>query len=68
MLDDQLKGKFRKVGAGCNTELTPEEEFLAKYCLFMANSSYPLSVAHIKTFAWAIFKKSSQKSRFSSTS
>ena len=55
MLDDQLKGKFRKVGAGCNTELTPEEEFLAKYCLFMANSSYPLSVAHIKAFAWAIF-------------
>ena len=68
-LDDQLKGKFRKAGAGCNTELTPEEEkFLVKYCLFMANSSYPLSVAHIKAFAWAIFKKSSQKSRFSSTS
>ena len=68
-LDDQLKGKFRKVGAGRNTELTPdEEEVLVKYCLFMANSSYPLSAAHMKAFAWAIVKKSSQKSRFSSTS
>ena len=68
-LDDWLKGKFRKVGAGRDTELTAdEEEVLVKYCLFMANSSYPLSVAHIKAFAWAIVKKSSRESRFSSTS
>ena len=68
-LDDWLKGKFRKVGAGRNTELTPdEEEVPIKYCLFMANSSYPLSVAHIKAFVWTIVKKSSRKSRFSSTS
>ena len=68
-LDDWLKGKFGKVGAGCNTELTPdEEEVLVKYCLFMASSSYPLSVAHIKAFTWAIVKKSSRESRFSSTS
>ena len=35
-LDNWLKGKFGKVGAGCNTELIPEEEkVLVKHCLFM---------------------------------
>ena len=35
-LDNRLKGKFGKVGAGRNTELIPEEEkVLVKHCLFM---------------------------------
>ena len=68
-LGNRLKRKFGKVGAGRNTEQTPEEEeVLVKQCLLMASSSYSLSIAHIKAFAWAIVKKSSQKSRFSSTS
>ena len=59
-LDDRITNKFGKEGAGRNTELTPEEEqVLVKDCLFMAKSSDPLSVSHIKAFAWAIY--SSQK-------
>ena len=62
-LGDRIKNKFGKEGAVCNTELTPDEEqVLINYCLFMAKSSYPLSVSQIKAFAWAIVRKSARKS------
>ena len=44
-----------------------EEQVLVNYCLFMAKMTQPLSVAHIKAFAWAIAKKSSRKSQFNET-
>ena len=63
-LGDRIKNKFGKEGACCNTELTPDEEqVLINYCLFMAKSSYPLSVSQIKAFAWAIVCKSARKSQ-----
>ena len=67
-LVDRINRKFGKEEAGRNLELThDEEQVLVNYCLFMAKMSQPLSVAHIKTFAWAIAKKSSRKSRFNET-
>ena len=67
-LVDRINGKFGREGAGRNSELThDEEQVLVNYCLFMAKISQPLSVAHIKAFAWAIAKKSSRKSRFNET-
>ena len=68
-LNDRIQNKFGKEGAGCKTELTPDEEqVLVNYCLFMAKSNHPLSVSHIKAFAWAIVCKSERKSRFNQTS
>ena len=67
-LVDRINGKFGKEGPGRNSELThDEEQVLVKYCLLTAKMSQPLSVAHIKAFAWAIAKKSSRKSRFNET-
>ena len=51
-LDDRVHRKYGKEGAGLNTELTSEEEANISYCLYMAKSKQPPSVAHIKTFAW----------------
>ena len=68
-LNDRIKGKFLKEGAGRNSELTPdEEEVLVNYCFFMGKMNQRLTVSHIKPFAWAIVKKSSRKSRFNETS
>ena len=68
-LDDWVKRKYDKDGSGPKTELTAEEEdVLVKYCLYMAKCNHPLSVNHIKAFAWAMSKKDGRKSKFSSTS
>ena len=51
-LVDSINGKFGKEGAGRNLELThDEEQVFVNYCLFMAKTSQPLSVVHIKAFA-----------------
>ena len=68
-LNDRIKAKFSKEGAGRNSELTPdEEEVLVNYCIFMGKMNQRLTISHIEAFAWAIVKKSSRKSRFNETS
>ena len=62
-----IKGKYTKVGGGRKTELTKDEEKILDYCRFMTKCNHPLTVTVIKTFAWAIVRKSNQPLRFHPT-
>ena len=56
-LNDWIRNKDAKVGAGRNTELSnEEEEVLVDYCLLMAKSSHLFTVLLIKALAWSTVK------------
>ncbi|XP_057316630.1 uncharacterized protein LOC130657643 [Hydractinia symbiolongicarpus] len=64
-LKDKVSNKYKRDIRGQPTRLTTDEEtYIVRYIDFMAKRGHPLSISHIKDFAWFIAKESNRTSKF----